>query len=632
MLTSVVEAMSCPVAAVTADGTIRAANSAWHRLAPPAASAAPPAHCLGDLFPDAATAAAEVLRGAAAVSRRALPLAAGLSGDATWWDLDLVPHPEAASVVLVTARDVTDHVLARREAEDARAAIEPMATRVQLTQEAAGVGTWEWTAASDRQSWSPQQFRLHGLDPATAAPPSFPEWIAMVHPEDRPLFHDAVETGFHEQTHSGYQMEFRIRRSDTGAERWLLSLGRVTERAADGRITRILGVNLDITERRNEQEALRQSEALLRLASDAAGVYAWDWDLATGRVIWGEGLEKALGLPPGGFDGSVDAFRRMVYPDDLPGVEAALQRAFAAETPLYRATFRMFRADGSTRWTETRGTVVRDDHGRPIRLVGMDHDITERKAADARLHEREAQQAAVASLGQFALTAPSAQSVMDEAVRQLIQTLGVEFATVLELLPDGQELLIRAGGPWSPARHPSQTRISAGRFSQSGYTLLLDSGPVIVEDLRTENRFDATRLLNHDAISGMSVIIRGTAGVEHPYGVLSAHSAHRRQFTDHDIRFLEAVANLITSALQREQAEAALREREARLHLFITRAPAAIAMFDASMCYLAASRRYIEDYGLDFDHAGEHRRPAPQPDSAQPAASLVRYAPKCAAG
>ena len=402
---------------------------------------------LGDLFPDAAGAASEVLRGAGPVSRRALPLAGGPSGAATWWDLDLAPHSEAPDLVLITARDVTEYVLARRDAEDTRAAMEPIDARLRLAQEAAGIGTWEWQAASDRQSWSPQQFRLHGLDPAVTVPPSFEDWVAMIHPEDRPLIQVALETGFNDD--NAFQIEFRIRRADSGAERWMLSLGRVMQRSPDGRLLRLLGVNIDITDRRNEHEALREREALLRLASDAAGVYAWTWDLATDQVIWADGLEGALGLPPGGFGGSVEAFRALVHPDDALGVETELKRAIAGETSRYGATFRMLRADGSIRWTQTRGMVVRDGQGRPVRVVGMDHDITEQKAAEVALQVREAQQTAVARLGQFALATTSAQAVMDEAVRTVAETLKVELAKVLELRPGGQEFLLRAGRGWS---------------------------------------------------------------------------------------------------------------------------------------------------------------------------------------
>ena len=173
LLSRVVAALPCPVAAAGRGGEIQAANDAWDRMIRIAGSTSLDRpdldrYTLGAIFPDAAGATEEVLRGAGSVSRRALPFARGLTGVATWWDLDLVPHPDVADVVLIMARDVTDHVLARRDAQDALHSLEPIATRLRLAQEAAGIGTWEWDAAADRQSWSPQQFRLYGLDPAVA--------------------------------------------------------------------------------------------------------------------------------------------------------------------------------------------------------------------------------------------------------------------------------------------------------------------------------------------------------------------------------------------------------------------------------------------------------------------------------
>ncbi len=599
LLPRIVQTLPCPIAVVGSDGRVHASNGAWDRMARPNESGSEIGLHLGDLFPDAASAAIEVLRGAGPVSRRALPLAGGPSGAATWWDLDLAPHSDAPDQVLVTARDVTGYVLARRDAEDSRAAVEPIDARLRLAQEAAGIGTWEWQAASDRQSWSPQQFRLYGLDPAVAVPPSFADWVAMIHPEDRPRIQIALETGFSDLTDNAFQMEFRIRRADDAAERWMLSLGQVMERSPTSRLLRLLGVNIDITDRRNEHEALREREALLRLASDAAGVYAWTWDLATNRVVWADGLEGALGLPPGGFGGSIEAFRALVHPDDALGVETELKRAIAGETSRYGATFRMLRAYGSIRWTQTRGMVVRDGQGRPVRVVGMDHDITEQKAAEAALQVREAEQTAIARLGQFALETTSTQAVMDEAIRTVAETLNIELAKVLELRPSGQEFLLRAGRGWSDAYPVGRTVISAGCHSQAGYTLLINSGPVIVEDLRTEKRFKGLPLLHeHGVVSGMCVVIRGIEQESQPYGILSVHSRQRQAFTEHDIRFLEAVANLIASAVQRERAKAALLEGKARLQLFIERAPAGIAMFDADMRYLAVSQRYIDDRGL----------------------------------
>ena len=522
LLTNVVAVLPCPIAVVSGqDGRILARNGAWARAieqAEPAGGAVDRA--LGALFPGAAMAFGNALPEDREVLLRAVERAVGPGGVATWWDLDFVPHPDDADAVLVTARDVTECVLAGREAEDARDALEPIGTRLRLAQAAAGIGTWEWDAAADRQAWSPEQFRLHGVDPATRHPPSFEEWMEMVLPEDRPKILGMLERDSSRSEDRARQFEFRIRRSDTGEVRWLLSLARVMSVGPAGRPLRMLGVNLDVTAQRAEQEALRASEAMLRLAGNAANVFAWDWDVATGRVAWADGLERALGFPPGGFAGSIDAFRALVHPDDAPFVEASLQRAFSGETSEYRAEFRMRCADGNLRWTATRGIVLRDEAGRPVRVVGTDHDITEIKAVQATLCKREAQQAAVAQLGQFALTAASAQAVMHRAVEIMAEIFEVEYTKVLELQPGGQSLQLRAGRGWKPEYADGGTTVSAGRRSQAGFTLLRNSGPVFVADLRTEQRFDGPALLHdHDVVSGISVVIRNAEDAGPPFGV-----------------------------------------------------------------------------------------------------------------
>ena len=139
---------------------------------------------------------------------------------------------------------------------------------------------------------------------------------------------------------------------------------------------------------------MRASQTCQRLALEAAGIRGLEWDLATDAGVWGDGLEKAPGVPAGGFARSMEAFRALVYADDAPYVEAALRQAIAGETEDFRATFRMFRADGTIRWTETHGMVIRDGSGQGLRLIGMDYDIMARKAVldavrgrKARLHQ-----------------------------------------------------------------------------------------------------------------------------------------------------------------------------------------------------------------------------------------------------
>ena len=132
------------------------------------------------------------------------------------------------------------------------------------------------------------------------------------------------------------------------------------------------------------EAALREGEERLRLAFAAANMGSWEWDIATGRVIWSENMERLAGLAPGTFGGTVADFRALVHRDDLPRVEKVLAAALDGKGE-YDIEFRMLNRDGTVRWTASRAAVMRDEAGRPVRMVGVDVDITSRKAAEERL-------------------------------------------------------------------------------------------------------------------------------------------------------------------------------------------------------------------------------------------------------
>ncbi len=182
-------------------------------------------------------------------------------------------------------------------------------------------------------------------------------------------------------------------------------------------------------------------------------------------------------------------------------------------------------------------------------------NFLERRRAEEAVKVRARQQAIVAELGQRGLAGIDQSELMDEAVAHIALTLTLPYVMLLELLPDGDALLLRAGIGWKEGAVGRAT-VSAGLESLAGYTLHA-SRPVIVEDLRTEARFDCPALLrDHGVISGMSVIIPGRG---QPLGVLGVHAAKRRTFTQDDAYFLQSVANVLAAAIERGQAEKALR-------------------------------------------------------------------------
>ncbi len=177
-------------------------------------------------------------------------------------------------------------------------------------------------------------------------------------------------------------------------------------------------------------------------------------------------------------------------------------------------------------------------------------EINERRRVQEQYKVRAAQQAAVADLGQFALSGVELQTLLDHAAELLCKTLGVEFCKVLQVLPDAHKLLLRAGVGW---RHGvvGIATLDADSGSQAGFTLKSNE-PVIVRDLRKETRFTGPSLLHeHNVVSGLSVIIKSGS---QDWGVLSAHTATQRDFVEDDINFVQSLANVLAQAIERNKA------------------------------------------------------------------------------
>ena len=188
-------------------------------------------------------------------------------------------------------------------------------------------------------------------------------------------------------------------------------------------------------------------------------------------------------------------------------------------------------------------------------------DVAGRQRVEETLRGRARQQQTIAELGELALREPEIQCVLDRAVEMIARTLEAQFCKVLELLPGREELLLRAGVGWSEGL-VGHAIVGSARDSQAGYTLESD-GPVVVEDLGRETRFSGPPLLtDHGVVSGMSCVIRCAGGT--PWGVLGTHTVERTAFTQHDLNFLVAAANVLGAAIDRRRSDEALRESEHR--------------------------------------------------------------------
>jgi len=241
-----------------------------------------------------------------------------------------------------------------------------------------------------------------------------------------------------------------------------------------------------------------------------------------------------------------------IAPPERRGTVAGLWRAFRERGAL-RSEYELTSPDGVDRSIEFTITA----QFLPGRHLCVVRDATERKRGQEALEQRAAQQAAIADLGLLALGGLEPDELMDALVDRVAGTLGVDYVTILKLLPGGDRLLLRAGVGWRDGVIGRAT-FRADRDQHAGATLDT-TDPVVLEDLRTDPRFPGSQLLReHGVVSGLCVMIRGR---EAPWGVLGVHSRSLRDFTSDDVNFLRAAANTLAMAIERRRDDEELRRR-----------------------------------------------------------------------
>lgn len=239
----------------------------------------------------------------------------------------------------------------------------------------AGMGAWRAWPETGHFEATVGAKRLHGLPDDAALDEA--SAMAVIHPDDRNRVRSALQNAM--ERGEGYHAEFRTVLPD-GTIRWLLSRGRWVP-STDGQPSHMIGVVQDISERKQGEDALAQSEERLREAQDIAGLAFWEFIFADGKVIWSDTMFRLLGLDPLQGPSTLEEVRNLLHPDDQPLLDAVMDGA-AAACEDYETDWRLRHADGTYRWVRTRARAFADADGRCVRLFGTDLDITERKRVD----------------------------------------------------------------------------------------------------------------------------------------------------------------------------------------------------------------------------------------------------------
>lgn len=275
---------------------------------------------------------------------------------------------------ITTGADITSSKLAEETLRKSEA-------RRALALDAAHAGTWEWDLKSGQNTWSEELWTLYGLEPHSCEP-SFEAWVNTLHPEDRER--TQRQLGELVQQEAELTLEWRVK--NTGASsRWLMSRGRPL-RDESGRVTRYLGVVIDITERKRAEEAARQSEQRLNFALQASQTGAWSLNVQDRTTTRTPIHAQIFGYLNTETDWSLEKFFEHVLPEDRVNVQQCIQAGIAAKSG-WSFEVRIRRTDDQVRWVFIAGGF--EGEGGSPQVYGIIQDITERKQSEVALRRSE---------------------------------------------------------------------------------------------------------------------------------------------------------------------------------------------------------------------------------------------------
>jgi PAS domain S-box-containing protein len=248
--------------------------------------------------------------------------------------------------------------------------------------------------------------------------------FAIVHPDDL----DGHLASIHASARdlSPWRNEYRLRLAD-GAERWLFG-NALPQREEDGSVL-WHGFVSDITERKQMENALRESELRWKFAIEGSGDGLWDWNVADSTVFFTRRFKEMLGFTEDEIGNGLNEWVDRIHPDDKADTLAVVQDYFDGKIPFYVTEHRVSCKDGGYKWILDRGIVVsRDEEGKPLRMIGTHTDITEHKQMEEKLRDSDAFNASILNSLTSHITVLDSQGVIiavNDAWRRFAKDNGV---------------------------------------------------------------------------------------------------------------------------------------------------------------------------------------------------------------
>jgi PAS domain S-box-containing protein len=251
--------------------------------------------------------------------------------------------------------------------------------RLKLALSANGMGTWEMNLVTGLRTWSAETCALHGMDPADIRSGGIELSADLMHPQDRQRLQ-----GLHAELRAGrgnYEFEYRTVWDKT--THWIAARGTVLERSPQGP-TRIVGVAWDITALKEAQATRLAAEERLRLATEAAGMFAWEIDLVRGKMQWAGNAAQVIGCDASQITDDPANGNFFVWPEDQLRITGEFEAA-QDRGDTYMLEFRGADPSSDRAYWQVSGKFIRSVSGQVERAVGVTQNITRQKRDEQNL-------------------------------------------------------------------------------------------------------------------------------------------------------------------------------------------------------------------------------------------------------